>query len=112
MSGKRTNLRNKQEGKLPPLASTFIRYLLGFSVSVGLGLAPYLGKLDIPGFSPMLSLIPDSLQNVAIPLSTAAMGIVTIWVQRYGSERVGTVRVSAWFTRTFTVCLAMLVVII
>jgi hypothetical protein len=58
--------------KLPRLASDWIRYLLGFTVSVGVGLAPYLGLVGVPLFTPLLSLIP---------LSIAAMGIIAVLVQ-------------------------------
>jgi hypothetical protein len=104
--------RGKYKGKLPSRAAEFLQYLLGFSVSVGIGLAPYLGKLDVPGFSPTLSLIPNSVQNLAVPLSTAAMGIVTVWVQRRGATAVGEVRVATWFRRTLLVCSSMLVLLV
>jgi hypothetical protein len=66
---------------LPRLASDWIRYVLGFTISIALGLAPYLGLVGVPGFTPLLSLIPRSLQNTAIPLSIAAMGIIAVLVQ-------------------------------
>jgi hypothetical protein len=67
--------------KLPPLASDWIRYLLGFTISVAVGLAPYLGLVGVPGFTPLLSLIPASLQSIAIPISIASMGIIAVLVQ-------------------------------
>ena len=67
--------------KLPRLASDWVRYLLGFTVSVGVGLAPYLGLVGVPLFTPLLSLIPLSLQSTAIPLSIASMGIIAVLVQ-------------------------------
>ncbi|WP_035351107.1 hypothetical protein [Edaphobacter aggregans] len=67
--------------KLPRLASDWVRYLLGFTVSVGVGLAPYLGLVGVPLFTPLLSLIPLSLQNTAIPISIASMGIIAVVVQ-------------------------------
>jgi hypothetical protein len=67
--------------KLPRVASDWVRYLLGFSVSVGVGLAPYLGLVGIPLFTPLLSLIPQSLQGIAIPISIASMGIIAVLVQ-------------------------------
>lgn len=67
--------------KLPRLASDWVRYLLGFSVSVGVGLAPYLGLVGVPLFTPLLSLIPLSLQGIAIPISIASMGIIAVLVQ-------------------------------
>jgi hypothetical protein len=67
--------------KLPRLVSDWVRYLLGFSVSVGVGLAPYLGLVGVPLFTPLLSLIPLSLQSIAIPISIASMGIIAVLVQ-------------------------------
>jgi len=64
------------------------RYLLSFGVSVGVGLAPYLGNVRVPLFSPLLDLIPATLQNTILPLSTALMGVVALSVQWYGGERV------------------------
>jgi hypothetical protein len=67
--------------KLPRLASEWVRYLLGFTVSVGVGLAPYLGLVGVPLFTPLLSLIPLSLRSTAIPISIASMGIIAVLVQ-------------------------------
>lgn len=67
--------------KLPRLASDWLRYLLGFSISVGVGLAPYLGFVGVPLFTPLLSLIPHSLQHIAIPISIASMGVIAVLVQ-------------------------------
>jgi hypothetical protein len=67
--------------RLPRLASDWVRYLLAFSVSVGVGLAPYLGLVGVPVFKPLLSLIPNSLQSIAIPISIASMGIIAVIVQ-------------------------------
>jgi hypothetical protein len=83
--------------KLPPFATEWVRYLLGFSVSVAAGLAPYLGRVHVPLFTPLLSLIPLFIQDIAIPLSSAAMGIVAVYVQWYGSTRVP----REWASRTF-----------
>lgn len=71
----------QRKAELPPLSSTWIRYLLGFSVSVGVGLAPYLGRVKVPLFTPLLSLIPLSLQDIAIPIASAAMGLIAVLVQ-------------------------------
>lgn len=77
--------QNAQAGQvgryLPPLASAWVRYLLGFSVSVGVGLAPYLGRVHVPLFTPLLAIIPLSLQDIAIPVSAASMGLVAVFVQ-------------------------------
>jgi len=86
------------KAKLPNVATQWVRYLLGFSVSIGVGLAPYLGKVNVPLFTPMLSFIPLFLQDTVIPLSSAVMGIVAVWVQWNGSTRVS----KSWASRMFT----------
>jgi hypothetical protein len=69
------------KAKLPRLASDWVRYLLGFSISIAVGLAPYLGLVGVPLFTPLLSLIPHSVQTTAIPISIASMGIIAVFVQ-------------------------------
>lgn len=95
--------------QVPPFAAYWVRLVLGFGVSVGVGLAPYLGKLHIPLFSPMLSLIPASVQPIAIPLSAASMGIVAVVVQWYGSQHMNRDWVSRMFTRSIVICISCLV---
>jgi hypothetical protein len=72
--------------ELPPIASRWVKYLLGFSVSVAVGLAPYLGRVHVPLFTPLLSIIPLSLQDTAIPIAAACMGLVAVLVQ-WGKSR-------------------------
>lgn len=82
----------------PSIARRLVSYVLGFGVSVAVGLAPYLGKLDIPLFDSLLKLIPTSLHNTALPLSAALMGLVAVIVQWYGSERFS----KDWLHQSFT----------
>lgn len=69
------------------LAGTWMRTLVTLTVGVGVGLAPYLGTLDVPLFKPLLDMIPDSLQDSTIPVSAALMGLVAVAVEWYGRER-------------------------
>lgn len=98
----------KTIGKVPPLAATWVQYLLGFGVSIAVGLAPYLGKIHVPLFQPMLSFIPLSLQDVAIPVSSAAMGLVAVAVQWFGSERLSTTWLRAKFRQAVFLCVLTL----
>jgi hypothetical protein len=84
-----------------------MRYLLGLGVSVGVGLAPYLGKLHIPLFSPLLDLIPESLQSTILPLSSALMGIVAVGVQWYGGGHL----TERWLRRAFTAMFLLTIVL-
>ncbi len=72
----------------PPTAwaRRFVRYVGGFSVGIGVGLAPFLGKLPVPGFDALLSLFPRELQGTVIPLSAFLMGLVAIASQFYSGE--------------------------
>jgi pimeloyl-ACP methyl ester carboxylesterase len=98
----------KSIGKVPRLAATWVQYLLGFGVSIAVGLAPYLGKVHVPLFEPMLSLIPLSLQDIAIPVSSAAMGMVAVAVQWFGAERLSTIWLRAKFRQAVFLCVLTL----
>lgn len=75
----------------PPTSFTrkFVRYVMGFGVAVAVGLAPFLGRLDIPLFSPLLDLYPVSLQSALIPLSSFLMGLVAVAGQFHAKRRSG-----------------------
>ena len=83
----------------PPtaLARRWVRYVVGFGVGTAVGLAPYLGVLNVPLFRPLLSLYPVTLQSRLIPLSAALMGIMAVAIQWYGSERLGRRWLRKWF---------------
>ena len=96
----------------PAIASLWVRYMLGLGVSVVVGLAPYLGKLNVPLFTPLLSLIPDSLQTSLIPTSTALMSVVAVAIQWYGGERPSRKRLSRWFARILLLVVVSFVLLV
>src|SRR5208337_110101 len=104
--------QQRKMGKLPQTAVKWVKYVLGFSVSVAVGLAPYLGRVNVPLFTPMLSFIPLSLQDTAIPLSSAAMGIVAVVVQWYDSQQVSKGWASKVFGKTVAACVLSLLAIV
>jgi len=99
-----------------PITSTmtnkWVRYILGFSLSVALGLAPYLGKLKVPFFHSLLELIPVSMQNELLPLSAALMGIVAIFTQWYGNEKLSVRWLKKYFIRTLLLSIFVFVILI
>jgi hypothetical protein len=95
-----------------PLARKLVRYILGFGVGVGFGLAPYLGLLDLPLFKPLLALIPESIQNTVIPLSSALMGTAAVVTEFYGGEYVTRARLRRLFKRTLLIAIAAFIVLI
>jgi hypothetical protein len=98
----------KPSARLPALGRTWVQYVIGFGVSVAVGLAPYLGRVRVPLFTPMLSLLPDSLQDIALPVSSMAMGIVAVLVQWYGNRRLSKKWLEKSFGRTALVTAAAL----
>ena len=84
-----------------PVARRFVRYLLSFGVSVGIGLAPFLGKVKVPGFEALLELFPRQLQGTLIPLSAFLMGLVALGIQFLHSEKVAATRIRKYFRMGF-----------
>ncbi len=81
----------------------YIRYVLTFGVGVGIGLAPFLGRAGIPGFSGVLQLFPVGLQRDLVPLSAFLMGSVAVAVQFYSRTYVGYERIKKTFRRALMV---------
>jgi hypothetical protein len=52
------------------------RTLFAIGVTVPIGLAPLLGKLQLPGFDALLALLPEELQKPAVILGATAMSLV------------------------------------
>lgn len=107
-----SDIKDSATPRPPPLARKLIRYILGFGVSFAIGLAPYLGKLKVPGFTPLLSLMPANIQDTAIPLSAALMGIVAVVIQWYGGENVTRAWLRKGFKRTMVLALLSFLVLI
>lgn len=74
-------MSNKTTPQPPTLTRKFVKLILGFGVSVAVGLAPYLGKIGIPGFDALLTLLPRSIESIVLPVSAALMGLIAVWVQ-------------------------------
>lgn len=104
---------NSKKPKPPTkLAKQFVRYLVGFGVGVAIGLAPYLGKLDVPLFTPLLTLIPITIQDTVLPLSAALMGIIAVIVEWYGRERLAKRTLRKIFIRSLVLVLGAFLVLL
>lgn len=84
----------------PPLARKLLLSVLGLGVSFVIGLAPYLGRVKVPGFTPLLTLIPQSIQDTAIPVSAAVKGVLAVWIQWAGFDHLTQAWLRKWFKRT------------
>ena len=72
-------------GPLPSgLAKRYVRYVVGFGIAVGVGLAPFLGK--VAGLDTLISLFPENLRGSLIPFSAFLMGLVAVAIQFYSGE--------------------------
>ncbi len=83
----------------PPTALTrrFVRSVLGFSVGVAIGLAPFLGEVNLPGFRALLNLLPLQLRDGLISLSAFLMGLVAVSLQFYSTEKVSLAKIRKLF---------------
>lgn len=98
----------------PPtaLARRFVRMVVGFGVGVAVGLAPFLGKVEVPGFQALLTLYPHSLRDPLITLAAFLMGIIAVAVQFYAGERISRSGLRRRFRQGLTVLAVGLVAII
>ena len=102
-------------GKAPPVplptpvSKAYLRLFLGFGVAFGLGLAPYLGLIDVPGFRALVSLYPGSIRDQIIPISAALMGVLAVVVDWTADARPSKRWVARRFRYAVAVCLMGLV---
>jgi hypothetical protein len=97
---------------LPPDAGRWLKYFLGFTVGVGVGLSPFYGAKIVPAFSPLLGLYPLDLRNTIIPLSGFLMGMVAVIVQIASYEKLSKKNLRRWFMRTVIVFVASFVLLV
>lgn len=100
-----------EEPALPtPLARRYVRYVVGFGVAIGIGLAPFLGK--VPGLDVMLDLFPLTMRGTLIPVSAFLMGIVAAAVQFYAGEAFDTALLRRRFRFTLMLLLTSIVLLL
>ena len=97
---------------LPPAAQQYLRYMLAFGVSLAVGLAPLLGKLNVPGFSALLSLYPVNLADTIIPFAALFMALPAIAVQFYAGDRINRNKLQRWFALTLGLVGVLLFVVL
>lgn len=79
---------------------TLVRYIAGFGVGFSVGLAPFLGKLRVPGFDALLSLYPPTVRDYLLPLAAFGMATTAVAVTFYGNVGVAFRDLQIAFRRT------------
>jgi hypothetical protein len=71
---------------LTPIIRKYLRYILSFVVTLGVGTSPLWGGRVIPGFSAILDVFPHDLQDV-IPWASLLMSVPAVGVQFFSTDR-------------------------
>jgi hypothetical protein len=98
-----TRTSTQATSKTSFLSAHWVQLVLSFSVTVVVGLVPYLGNF-VPMFTPILDIVPEAIQPIAIPLSAAAMGIVAVFIEWRGMHTVRPNERGLWFRRISLLC--------
>ena len=85
---------------LPPRAARFLKYLLSFVGTLGVGVSPLLLGDKIPGFRAILDVFPADLQDV-IPWASLLMSVTAVGVQFFGDEAIDARRLKHGFIATY-----------
>lgn len=95
---------------LPPIGLRFVQYALAYTVTLGVGLAPILGRQYIPLFSPIAEVFPVNLQNGLVPFATFMMALPVIAAHFFSRDRVPRKRLNLLFliVSPFVLCLPLL----
>ena len=68
-----------------------------FGIWFLVGLAPFLGKVKVPGFSALIEMYPRSLQGWLIPLSGIFMGMMAVAAEFVSFQRSSDRTLARWF---------------
>lgn len=97
--------RREQIRAPTPVTRRLVRYVVGFGVGAVVGMAPFLGNLDVPLFRALPSLFPGNMQEMFTPFAGFLVGLVVVAVQFYSEERLDPARLRRRFLALFAVLL-------
>jgi len=97
---------------LPPTGRRLWHYVLGFGVGFGVGIAPFLGKVKVPGFSALLEIYPVQMQKDLIPLSAFLLGTVAVAVQFYSARLWSAANLQRYFGLLFVSLLVAFLILV
>lgn len=83
----------------------YVRHVLGFGVAVAVGMAPFLGKKEVPFFEPLVDLFSETSKIPLIPLSAFLMGFVALRIQFYAGDKISSRTINRRFAIWSTIML-------
>lgn len=92
---------------LPPLPGRFVRRALAFTVTLGVALAPLLGRYHVPGFSAIAEVLPVNLQKGLLPFASFLLAVPVIAIQFFATDRIAIRKIN----RMFLVLIPLLIVL-
>jgi hypothetical protein len=93
--------------RLPSVTERFVKALLAFVITVGVGTSPLWGGGKIPGYQSILDVFPKDLQDV-IPWASMLMSITAVGVQFASRELLRRGRIRLAFNMTFVALIVLL----
>jgi xanthosine utilization system XapX-like protein len=87
--------------ELPEHGGKYLRYILAFGVTFVVGLAPFLGKVDVPLFTAILDVFPLNVSESLIPFAAFIMTFPAVAVQFFGEDVIPSENLNRWFLWTF-----------
>ena len=98
----------------PPttLARLYARYVVGFGVGVAVAMAPFLGSIGVPLFTPLASLLPHYERGTATAVAGLVGGLGAMILEFYSMERQSGRRLRRLFPALLVVLLVMLGVLL
>jgi hypothetical protein len=91
---------------LPGPGRKYLRYILGFGVTLVVGMAPLLGRKGIPGFTALSDILPLNIKDGVIVVASVLMTAPAVGVQFFSGDAIAKKRIG----RAFAVAFAALVI--
>ena len=91
---------------LPSVGTRFLKALLAFVITIGVGTSPLWGGGKIPGYQSILDVFPKDLQDV-IPWASMLMSITAVGVQFASRELLRPWRIRRAFIITFVALIVL-----
>lgn len=105
-------MNEEANGKGSDFGRLLLKRTLWFGVGFVAGLAPFLGKLRVPGFTALIETYPFEMQSWLIPVSGLLMGAIALTVEYAYERKAADETVDRWFKRTIATILVSLLLLL